>query len=299
MAWGEKRGGRAPGEYGLFDKIGLGFASAVGIAVATVVNLTQTDGASALFKFNDWLTSVTAMLGIASVPLYGVILILMAIGAGSVTYFQPVTARGAFAQGFGLLAVLTTIAPSDHGNALPGMDNDLPAANFIDDLPPAGDGGSSMDMEGTPDGIVFRPGIDSVTAQRITGTAARTTGTVQSGYNLRIKIAFPQGLNNDVSTMVRRGTLRGRLVNKTSGVTYNLFANSGAELDYRGNALYIATTLPGSAPTASLALRVEADGYAINDSRYTARPGSNPVWSVRMEPSGRPLILQRLNRAPL
>lgn len=298
MAWGEKRGGRASGEYGLFDKAGFGLSAAMGIAAATIIDLTQSDDASALYVFNKWVGGLTETLGLGGLPLYAIVLILMGIGAASVFYLQPVTLRGAFAQGFGVLAAIMTLAPSDLGTPLPGMNDGMPLPSFSDEgaLPPPAEGFG--DDEVAPDDIVFRPALAPVLATPL-AMAAGTTAVAQQGYNVRIRVVFPEGLSTDVATMVRRGTLRGRLVNKANNTSYNLFRNTGAGLNFRGNTLYIATTLPGSGGSANLRARIEADGYDINDSSFTVRQGDNPTWTITMEPSGTPLFLQRLRRSPL
>lgn len=287
MAYGQKKAPKSLEEYSVVDKLGLGVASAVGIAVATFVDLTQADDASALFVFNKWLTSFTGMLEIGNPPLYAVVLILMAIGGLSVTYFQPVTLRGAFATGFASLAVLMNLAPAELGEPLPGTGGDMPTGDFVDDLPPAGDGGDVM-LEDI-----------SFSLPRSSASLAVSSTFVQTaaeGYNVRIKINFPEGLEQDVTTMVRRGTLRGRLHNESTNATYNLFRNSGAELDYRNNTLYLATKLPGKAPMTRLVARVEAEGYCIQEESFQAAKGANPIWEIDMVSGCMPLVIQRLNR---
>lgn len=282
MKYGERNGRKAVGEFSLLDKIGLALASAAGIIVATFVDLTQSDETSALFIFNKWLTDFTETIGVGALPLYGVILLLMVIGAASVLYLQPVTFRGAFVQGFGVLAALMTVAPKDMGDPLPGMDQDLPVLELEQ---PADAGVIESD-------ISFRPAEARGSFMPVAAAAMAQS----NGYNIRIKIVFPDGLDQDIQTMIRRGTLRGRLHNESTGATYNLFRNSGANLVLRDDTIMLETRLPGSAPTASLVARVEADGYRIIEDRFSAKRGANEMWEIRMVPGATPLMIQRLTR---
>ena len=273
MAYGDRNMRKEPGAFGFVDIAGMGLAASFGIVAAIVFDLTQHDESSALFVINKWVARVTEMVGVGSIPLYGVVLLLMGLGAASILYFQPVTLRGAFAQGFGALAALTTIAPSDLGTALPGADEDLP--------PPA-----------------FEAPAE-VTPARYVPVSAATNATLvaKEGYRIRIKVTFPDGLKEDIEAMIRKGTLRGRLWNEASNVRYNIFRSGGGELEYENGDLYVTTLLPGTEPTATLWARIEADGYAIQVENYMARQGANPVWTINMRPSGRPLFLQRMTES--
>ena len=268
MAYGDRNMRKEPGSFGAVDLMGMGVAAAFGIAAAIVFDLTQHDEGSALFVLNKWVAQLTEVVGMGSIPLYGVVLMLMALGATSILYFQPVTMRGAFAQGFGALAALMTVAPSDLGTALPGGEEDLP--------PPA-----------------FEEPASVVPA----AFAAKTVAASQSqGYSVRIRVNFPEGLD-DIQAMIRKGTLRGKLHNETEGRTYNLFRAGGGELEYENGTLFVTTRLPGEADTATLWARIEADGYAIQVENYLAKQGANPVWVINMRPSGRPLFLQRMGQS--
>lgn len=289
MAYGERKARKPLEDFGVLDKFGLGLASAGGIAVATFIDLTQSDEGSALFVFNKWLVQVTGMLGLPGLPLYSVVLILMAIGGLSVLFLQPVTLKGAFAQGFGVLAAIMTIAPSDLGAPLPGTLDDLQDLPVFEDLPPAGDGSATLDS-----GISYTP---TSAAELLTPVAMVQTSTaVEGGYSVRIKITFENGLRDDVRNMIAKGRLRGRLYNEATGVAYNLFRSSGGDVDFRGNTLYLSTRLPGEAPTTTLVARLEAEGYCIKEERFDAKKGANPIWEIAMDPGCGPLMLQRLNR---
>ncbi|WOI52244.1 hypothetical protein [Parvularcula sp. LCG005] len=276
---------KSPGEYSPLDMMGMGLAAAVGIAAATFFDLTQSDEASTLFVFNKWLARLTEMLGLGNIPLYGVVLILMGIGALSILYFQPVTIRGAFAQGFGVLAAVTTLAPSDLGGALPSPDTEAASLEPL----PAGDN-SWFEEEGISSrGLVppvYRVPVSSVTAVQ----------RDEQGYSIRMKIIFPDGLDRQPSELIDSGDLRGKLHNEESKQTYNLFRNSGADVMYRDGTMYLSSRIPGDIPRASLVARVEAEGYRIVESRFDASLGVNPVWTIRMAPSSQPLLLQRLRR---
>lgn len=332
MSYGERKGARAvPGDYSMVDKIGFGFAAALGIAVATFFDMTQASEASAVFVVNKWLANFTTMLGLGSIPLYGVLLILMAVGAASILYFQPVTFRGAFAQGFGALAAIMTIAPSDLGQPLPSTDG-MPTADFVDDRPPAGDGGAISDDDDFPfepsdttpqaEEIGFstqeaaaaaslasigevralpvnQPGVQANTAPIATLASVTTAAAAQtnSGYQLRLKITFPDGFPSDPKQMIRRGQLIGRIHNPENQSTYSLFRNGGAEMQIVDNAIYIATVIPAVNQSTTLFARVEASGYTIAEERFSARRGTNPVWTISLQSSNRPLFLQRLGQS--
>ncbi|ADM08236.1 hypothetical protein PB2503_00777 [Parvularcula bermudensis HTCC2503] len=295
MAYGDRKTHRLDGGYGVFDKFGFGIAAALGIAVATFIDMTQSNEASALFLFGEWVTRISNAVGLGPIPLYVVVLLLMLIGALSIFYFQPITFRGAFAQGFGALAAIMTIAPSDMGAPLPGLTGALPTSNFIDDLPPAGDGGNIATDE-----ISFRPyGGARLVPLTFSQTQSTTTDAETNrarAYELRIKVVLPNGISKDISKMAIQGGLRGRLNVEGTRTTYNLFRNSGAEVDYRDNAMYFSTSLPGvpGRDTLSLAARIEIEGYQITEERFEAQRGANPVWEIQMQPSRTPLYIQRL-----
>ena len=274
MSYGDRNMRKMPGEFGPVDLMGMGLSAAAGIIAAIVFDLTQHDEGSALFLINKWVARVTEMVGLGSIPLYGVVLLLMGLGAMSILYFQPVTMRGAFAQGFGALAALTTIAPSDLGTALPGaQDEALPPA-FIEDAPEFGAIPASYAV-----------------------SAAATTMQAREGYGVRMRIVFPDGLADDIEQMVDDGTLRGRLYNEETRRSYNLFLSGGGELDYEGGVLRVATRLPGGAAQADLTVRIEAAGYGLRTESVRVSQGPNPVWTIEMEPSGTPLFLQRMGNA--
>ncbi|MGE4035436.1 MAG: hypothetical protein AB7F91_14725, partial [Parvularculaceae bacterium] len=105
MAYGAKRGIKSPGEFGIMDIAGMGLAGAAGIVAALVTDYQQKGEASSLYTINQWAATLGEILGLGQVPLWMVVLGLIAAGGLSIFYFQPITRQGAFAQGFGLLAV--------------------------------------------------------------------------------------------------------------------------------------------------------------------------------------------------
>ncbi|MEM6649293.1 MAG: hypothetical protein AAF603_03485 [Pseudomonadota bacterium] len=302
MAYGERKGARKdPGDYGVFDMLGLGIAASFGIAVATFFDLTQSDETSALFVFNKWLATVTQILGLGNIPLYGVVLILMAIGAASILYFQPVTFRGAFAQGFGALAAIMTLAPSNLGGAMPApidFNQPLdPSSAF-----PSMEEDDAWPEEETLEGISFPLRQDQgapslVPVSSATAALMTTAALQQNGYSIRMKVVFTEGIDKtQLHDMIRKGTLRGKLHNEATKATFNIFRNTGANLNVRNNTIYLASRIPGRADSANLVTRIEAEGYRIVESRFSATLGVNPVWTIRLQPSNTPLIFQRLNR---
>ncbi|MEM9809913.1 MAG: hypothetical protein AAF788_01695 [Pseudomonadota bacterium] len=266
MAYGDSRRLKAEQNFGFLSVFGLGGAASVGIGIAVLVDLLQQREASALFVINRWMLEVTSLLGLETIPLYCIMLILMAIGGMSVLFFQPVTFRGAFTQGFGVLAALVTIAPSDLGVPLDGPEQAMFELRPSETLEPA-----SLTM---------------AAVQRRDDT-----------YNLRIQVVFPEGMKSDFRTMVRRNHLTGRMHDSATGQTYNLFRNTGAKVEYEGGVMRIEAQIHGDARQTRLLARIEADGYVINESSFQARQGANPVWSITMAPSEQPLFLQRLRHS--
>ena len=305
MSYGERKGvSKLPGEYNFADMIGFGLAGALGIVFAIMADMQQSDDASALFTISRWFSYVSEMIGIGSLPLYVVILILMAIGAGAVYYFQPVTLQGAFAQGFGVLAAVMTVAPSDLGRPLDAPDmptvvNETEAstgaqarfAGYVGDLE-----GSTMRDSLFQEAIYTAGSTASGLAQP---RAIALQASEETRFNVTIEIILPNGLKQDPDTMIRRGTMRGKLRNDDTGLTYNLFRNSGAIIRTSPNndKMTIMTSVPGNGDTANLRARVEIDGYAINLESFTATAGRNNGWQISMTPSSTPMFMQRLNQS--
>jgi len=118
-----------------------------------------------------------------------------------------------------------------------------------------------------------------------------------SKYDVHLTVNFPEGLPADVSTLIRRGALRGRLHNEDTNQTWDLFKSSGGTMRQDGNSLVIHAGVPARAQTAQLWVRVEAQGYAIQVESYSASTSDTVDWIVDMQPSQTPLFVQRLGKS--
>jgi len=285
MAYGVKRGVKAPGEYGVADLFGLGLAGAAGIVAALITDYQQQGEASALYTINQWVVSASRMFGLGDVPLWAIVVGLLAIGAGSIFYFQPITRQGAFAQGFGLLAVLMTAVPSD-------MAGGLQSARPADDLPGLEPAAFIRDASIEPARLIqaaYTPAEARLYQVQDERTVAK--------YDVTLVINFSDGIPEDIDTMIRRGSIRGRLHNEQTGSTYNLFRNAGGMLQRQGNQLIIRAGVPARSDTAKLWVRIECEKYAIEEQSAEARLGQPLNWRIDMQPTSTPLFMQRLNKS--
>lgn len=278
MAYGVKRGMKAPGEFTMGDMAGLALSGSAGIIAALVTDYQQSGEASALYTINQWVVQVGSILGISEIPLWMVVIGMTLFGAGSIFYFQPITRQAAFAQGFGLLAVLMTAIPSNLAGGLEAMGDNLP-------------GLESVAHQGSSDARAYQ--ATYMTAQYTQVQDRRGAAK----YEVTLTINFPNGLPASVDTMLRKGTLRGRLHNQDTGETFNLFRSAGGSLQQRGNSIVIRCGVPARSESGTLWVRVEAEGYAIEQTSYDARLGSAVNWTVDMSPSSTPLFMQRLNKS--
>ena len=282
MPYGVKQGFKAPGEFGLGDMLGLGLASSAGIIAALVTDYQQQGETSALFTINRWVVELGSLLGFTDIPLWWVIIGLTAIGAGSVFYFQPITRQGAFAQGFGLLAVLVTAVPADLAGGIEAFNDSLPG------LEPA-----AVTREASVDARVinasFTPGSAGVYEIQNRSEAAK--------YDVRLLINFPNGVPNNIDSMIRRGTIRGRLHNEDTAETWNLFRSAGGTIQRQGDSLLIQAGVPARSQTGRLWVRIESVGYAIEEQSAIATLGEPLEWVVEMKPSAMPLFVQRLGKS--
>ena len=284
MAYGVKRGVKADGQYGIADITGLAMAGSAGIIAALVTDYQQSGESSALYTINQWVVAASRMFGFGDVPLWAVVVGLLAVGAGSVFYFQPITRHGAFAQGFGLLAVLMTAVPSDLAGGLQSAQSqELPG------LEPA-----SFEREASLPQARIMNAAYMVEEARVYQVQDRR---VAAKYDVTIVVNFTGGIPADIDSMIRRGTIRGRLHNEQTGSTYNLFLNAGGKIDRRGDQLIIRAGVPARADTAKLWVRIECEKYAIEEQSAEARLGQPLNWRVDMQPSSTPLFMQRLNKS--
>ncbi|MGE0409625.1 MAG: hypothetical protein AB7P23_10245 [Amphiplicatus sp.] len=289
MAYGVKRGVKAPGEFSAVDIFGLSIAGAAGIVAALVTDYQQKGEASALYTINQWVVALARMAGLGDIPLWLVIVGLVVIGAGSIFYFQPITRQGAFAQGFGLFAVMMTAVPAQLGGA-------LQPHNALEDLDLAAASGvleakihNASAIAPAFSKAAARPGEARVYTVQATRGAAK--------YDVRLTIAFPKGVPDDIDTMIRQGAVRGRLHNSDTKTTYNLFRSSGGSVDRTADGLIIRAGVPARSDNATLWVRVEVEGYAIEEQSAAARLGETLDWRITMQPSSTPLFLQRLGKS--
>lgn len=281
MAYGSKRGIKTPGDYNLMDLAGLGLAGGAGIVAALVTDYRQKGEASALYTINQWASMLGDTLGFGNVPLWAIVLGLIATGALSIFYFQPITRQGAFAQGFGLLAVIMTAVPADLAGGL------QPTGPMLPDLEPA----AVTRDAALSDGIVFAayPAEAAQVIEVQDSQAAR--------YVVELNIVFPGGVPNDIDSMIRRGAIRGRLHNEDTNETFNLFRTAGGDLIVRGNAVVIRAGVPARSRDAKLWVRIEAEGFAIEEQSANANLDNGLLWTVNLRPSSTPLFIQRLGRS--
>lgn len=280
MPYGVKRGIKAPGEFGMGDIMSFGLAGAAGIVAALVTDYQQQGEASALFTINKWVVEIGSLLGFTDIPLWMVIIGLTALGAGSIFYFQPITRQGAFAQGFGLLAVMMTAVPPDLAVGIEAMNENLAGLQPV---------------------VAREAALRTKSSQTSSLTADIELTPVQEEgpdkYEVNLTINFPNGFPADVETMIRRGSLRGRLHNEDTGETWSIVRSSGGAIRREENALVIQAGVPARSETARLWVRIECSGYAIEEQSAMANLDQTLVWTVEMKPSNMPLFIQRLGKS--
>lgn len=304
MPYGVKRGLRTPGEYGVGDIMGLALSGAAGIVAALITDYQQQAEASALYTLNQWSVSLGSLVGYTNIPLWWVIAGLVAVGAGSIFYFQPITRQGAFAQGFGLLAVLMTTIPSDLASGIEDIANDDNLPGLI--APRENDSGiSEISLRTSAAATVKSANIGANGGDGATGTVADSANTVSlviqdrdgaAAYTVKLNIQFENGLPNDVNSLIRRGLLRGRLHNQNTGETFNLFRTAGGQLRQRGDTIYINAGVPARDAEAVLWVRIECADHKIEEQSAVATLGTPLEWRLYVKESGMPLFLQRLGK---
>jgi len=209
---------------------------------------------------------------------------MTAVGAGSIFYFQPITRQGAFAQGFGLLAVLMTATPANLAGGLQGINDNLPG------------------LDPVVEEVSLREASSGARLYKAAYSAQATYTEIQDRrgpdkYDVHLVVNFPDGLPAEVDTMIRQGSLRGRLHNEDTDETWNLFRTSGGTVRRSGNSLVIHAGVPARSPSARLWVRIEAQGYAIQVESYQASIGGEVDWVVDLTPSNVPLFVQRLGKS--
>lgn len=280
--YGVKRGIKAPGDFGFMDMSGLALAGSAGIIAAIIADYQQKGEAAALFKINEWVVQLGSLVGFTDIPLWSVVVGLVVIGAGSVFYFQPITRQGAFAQGFGLLAVLLTMTPPNLASGIEGFNGSLPG---LSQAALKGETAAARLMKAS-----FEQGDARVFLAQDTGEPAK--------YELRLTVVYPEGIRGDISTMVRRGAIRGRLHNEQTDETFNLFRTTeGATIRREGDTLIFHVGVPARADTARLWVRIETAGYTIEEQSAAATLGDMLDWTIEMRPSNVPLAVQRFGKS--
>ena len=101
----------------------------------------------------------------------------------------------------------------------------------------------------------------------------------------------------DIDEMIQRGALRGRLHNEETKATYNLFRTAGGDVMVRGNSLVIRAGVPARSRSGRLWIRIECEGYTIEEQSAVATLEDPLIWNVTMQPSSTPLFMQRLGRS--
>lgn len=289
MPYGVRRGVKSPGEFGIADIFGLGLAGSAGIIFALVTDFQQQGEGAAIYTINQWVVALATMLGFTTIPLWIVAIGLIVTGAVSIFYFQPITRQGAFAQGFGLLAVVMTAIPA---NLSGGIESVLHA----DDLPGLEPVSMSRDAalgSGVGGGMIVPAVFTSADAQIYKIQATRA----DHKYDVHLSINFENGLADDIDSLIRKGWIRGRLHNQETGQTWNLFRTSGGTVHQDGNALHIHAGVPAQSDTAMLWVRIESVNYAIEERSKEATLGETLYWDIELHPSTTPLFLQRLNKS--
>jgi len=299
MPYGVKRGLKNPGDYSLFDIVGLAMSGAAGILAALVTDYQQSAESSALYTLNHWAVSLGNMMGYAEIPLWWVIAGLVVVGAGSIFYFQPITRQGAFAQGFGLLAVLMTAVPADLAAGLENIRNDenLPGLSSNDtDIASIRQTSYPGVARSKATNATLPPTAGGIAGDRPAVTKAAFQRRNVAKYEIRLVLKFEGGLDGDVNNLIRRGLLRGRLHNDDTDVTYNLLLNAGGNLTQRGDTLIIEAGVPARSDEARLWVRIECAGHRIEEQSAVARLGQPLEWRMTIRESSTPLFIQRLNR---
>ncbi|MEM9705541.1 MAG: hypothetical protein AAF850_05630 [Pseudomonadota bacterium] len=291
MVYGAKRGVKAPGEFGWTDYIGLAMSGATGIVAALVTDYQQKQEASAIYVINQWVVGIAGLLGVTQIPLYWVVLGIVAVGAGSIFYFQPITRQGAFAQGFGLLAVLMTAVPADLAGGLQSTSDEL---DELEPLAAVRDVDATARISNANFSLPEEATVASAEIVQVNDTSVKRDA---AKYQLRLSVNFPDGLPNDLARMIRNGTLRGRLHNEDTKQTFNLFRTAGGEVKRVGNRLEITAGVPARSQTAQLWVRIEANGYAIEQTSASATLGRPLSWRIDMKKSSTPLFVQRLGQS--
>ncbi|MEL6360027.1 MAG: hypothetical protein AAFR21_03000, partial [Pseudomonadota bacterium] len=306
MPYGLKRGVKAPGQFTGGDIAGLALAGATGIISALVADYSAKADTAAIFTLNRWVNGACELLGLgqAAVEPWVVILMLIVIGAGSIFYFQPITRQGAYAQGFGLLAVIMTMTPANLADALEGATG----LQGLEQLEPISADTASLREASLVQGTDENAKIASIassqgsTSNRPTATDSQEARLVQvqqkrsAYYTLELTIQFQGGVQEEIEELIDSGRLRGRLHNKETGQTFDIFRSAGGDIIVEDDTVIIRAGVPARSQQSRLYVRLEANGYAIAEESAVAEIGDLLEWSVVLRESSVPIALQRLRK---
>ena len=261
----------------------LSLTGAVGILAAVIVDLQNRGYDSALFVVARGMVLAAAAVGIMAVPLYVTIGLLMAIGAAVVLYFRPHGLRPAFMTGFGSLAALTTMVPGYSGEAMGVPIEDRDGVPVIE--------------KGDVDVVALAAPPMRLASMVPVSQDAELAAAPSEVFEVAVRLDFPNGLPEPVAISMSEGRLKARLYNPLTRKAYDLFTVGGRPIVREGNTLLVRAAIPAGAPEGTLLLRIEADGYAIEEAETRARSRKDIVWDVVMRPSTEPLLFQRLKHS--
>ena len=267
----------------------LALTGAAGILAAVITDLQNRGYDSALFVVARGLVYAAAAIGIMAVPLYVTIGVMMAVGAAVVLYFRPHGLRPAFMTGFGSLAALMTVVPGYSGEA-GGV-----AIEDRDGVPVIEEGNVdviAMDAPPMRLAAFVSPGASDEGASK--ESAAPSPG---GEYEVAVRLQFPNGLPEPVALSMSKGRLKARLYNPATRKAYDLFRPGGQAIIREDDTLLARAVVTASASEGPILIRVESEGYAIQELERTVKLGQNEVWDIVMAPSTEPLLLQRLKHS--
>ena len=273
MPYGSKKGLKAPGGFGVAGFPGLSLAALGGAFGVLVIDLQQKGEASSLFTMNKWVATFGEFAGFGHAPLWLAAFIVVIFGTGSIFYFQPATRKGAFALGLGLSAVILTAIPAELGEGLSGL----------------GEEALGTDQQ------IARVMHGSYMPVSMTSTDASPTD--DEYYNVQLKIEVPNVLPEHIGEAIRRGGLRGRLHNESTGRTYNLFRNAGGRVRYDDKLILIQAAVPANEVEARLWVRIELNGYVIEEQSADARVSTPLEWDMTLRPTSVPMMIRRFGRS--
>ena len=287
--------GAHQGEWSFREAVAKGIAGTIGILTALIVDYIQKGNDSALLYGTRIINEAAlARFSMQAVPPYIYLVALVVAGFALVYIFEPTNKRNAFYAGAGVLGFLATFAPISQqtlevqaAGALPSLESILggePAAPVMPNAPSAGEQSMFFEFDGLPViPAVYRPYPEN----------SQIVDVQAIGIPVNIVIQFPSSQGNSMPQI--RAWLHDSLSNRT------LTLGAGAKLAQTSSGPVIVYqtvigTMQSGDTLADLAVRVEAQGYAITTIEATVTKNTpQPVRiDVDMVPSSTPLALQRL-----